>query len=360
MNINWIAVKKINNTRVNNLFKNNIKTNQFTNYGPNVQLLEKIIKEKLKIDETKEVICVCNGSVAIHSLILAINYYYNKEIKWATQSFTFPPSAQGPLKDCLICDIDEEGGLDLLELEKYEKQNDIKIDGIIVTNFFGNLVDINRYETYCKKNNKILLFDNAATPYSFYKNKNACNYGDGSTISFHHTKPIGFGEGGAIIVNKEYADIIRKLNNFGICLQKEQYFHSCGNNYKMSDISAIYIIQYLDIFNKIVIKHNKLYNYFIKKIKKLNNFKIISNYSDINNSLISCFCVKYLQNGNYTSDNIINKFNDNNIVCRKYYIPLKNTKKAVELYNSIICLPCNINITIKDINIYINILKEFN
>ena len=53
-------------------------------------------------------------------------------------------------------------------------------------------------------NNKFLIFDNAATPFTYYKGKSCCNYGHGSTISFHHTKPLGFGEGGAIIVDKKY------------------------------------------------------------------------------------------------------------------------------------------------------------
>ena len=81
-----------------------------------------------------------------------------------------------------IIDIDNDGGLDISKIPK-------ETDGIIVTNIFGNIVDIEKYITYCNKNNIILLFDNAATPYTFYKGKNCVNYGTGSIISFHHTKP---------------------------------------------------------------------------------------------------------------------------------------------------------------------------
>lgn len=42
--INWVPQKHINYKKVNELLKNSIDENQFTNYGPNVQLLEKIIK----------------------------------------------------------------------------------------------------------------------------------------------------------------------------------------------------------------------------------------------------------------------------------------------------------------------------
>jgi dTDP-4-amino-4,6-dideoxygalactose transaminase len=214
--INWVPNKQINNNKINKLLQNSINKNQFTNNGPNVQLLEKIIKEKLQINDTKCVIAVTNGSVALHSLTTGIQYYHNQNINWATQSFTFPPSAQGTLSNIKIVDIDKDGGLDLDELDN-------NINGIIVTNIFGNIVDIEKYENWSNKNNKFLIFDNAATPFTFYKGKSCCNYGHGCTISFHHTKPLGFGEGGAIIVDKKYENNIRCLNNFGIDLTDNYY-----------------------------------------------------------------------------------------------------------------------------------------
>ena len=42
-----------------------------------------------------------------------------------------------------------------------------------------------------------------------------------------------------------------------------------GNNNKMSDISAIYILQYLDNFDNIVKKHQELYKYFKTQIIKM-------------------------------------------------------------------------------------------
>ena len=91
---------------------------------------------------------------------------------------------------------------------------------MIVTNIFGNVVDIQKYESFCRENNKFLIFDNAATGYTEYKGKNCLNFGIGCTISFHHTKPFGFGEGGAIIVDKKYEKSIRCLNNFGIRINR--------------------------------------------------------------------------------------------------------------------------------------------
>lgn len=348
MKINWIPQKKINKKRVNQLMKKSTKTGQFTNNGPNVQLLEQIIREKLKIDETKAVIAVTNGSVALHVLASSIEYFENKKIKWATQSFTFPPSAQGILSNAKIVDIDLDGGLDLTKL-------DDTINGIIVTNIFGNIVDIEKYEKWAEENNKFLIFDNAATPFTFYKDKSCCNYGHGSTISFHHTKPFGFGEGGAIIVDKKYEKNIRCLNNFGIDLT-EKYWVKEGNNNKMSDISAIYILQYLDNFDNIVEKHKMLYKYLKQQIKKLNlPLYLYPSFHDKNNIMSSCFCLLF--NEPQKSIHTEKKLLDNDIFCRKYYHPLKDTKNTLEIYNKILCLPCTVDMTKKDIDFIISLIN---
>ena len=129
-----------------------------------------------KISNKKAVIVCCNGSAALHALTSAIVLAdsTNNYLKWATQSFTFPPSAQGSLSKAQIIDIDKDGGLCL------DKLNPEEIDGIIVTNVFGNVVDIDKYVKWSNKYNKYLVFDNAATPFTFYKGTNSCNYGTGS------------------------------------------------------------------------------------------------------------------------------------------------------------------------------------
>ena len=174
MSINWVPKKNINFNKIKILLKKSLEQNQFTNYGPNVKLLENIIRKKLQIDDNKSVIVVSNGSVALHSLTSSINYFHKTELNWATQSFTFPPSAQGTLKNVKIVDIDKDGGLNLNDLDE-------SINGIIVTNIFGNIVDIEKYENWAKKNNKFLIFDNAATPYTFYK---------GEVVGAHYCKDI--------------------------------------------------------------------------------------------------------------------------------------------------------------------------
>ena len=271
----WVPKKKINHNRIGELLKESELTNQFTNNGPAVGLLEKRISELLQINETKSVVCVSNGTVALWAAVAAIELYNNKDLQFYTQSFTFPASAQGYLDDVIIVDIDNGGGIDLNLIDTS------KCDGIIVTNVFGNVVDISKYEKWAKENNKYLIFDNAATSNTFYKGKNSCNYGNASTLSFHHTKPIGFGEGGCIIIDKQYERSLRNILNFGIDNSSPLgKWHRKGGNYKMSDIQAVYILQYLDKFDMIIKKTTELYEYFVDSVKRLPSIKLFPNFSD--------------------------------------------------------------------------------
>jgi dTDP-4-amino-4,6-dideoxygalactose transaminase len=355
--IKWLANKNINWDEVRVIMSECEQANQFTNIGPVIIRLENFIREKFLIDDNKSVIVTSNGTSAIHALVAGLNMQHDKELVFATQSYTFPSSRQGSLKNSLIVDIDNEGGLDLDMLVKL----DLIYDGIIVTNIHGNIVNINKYVDFCESNNKILIFDNAATGYTFYKRSrsenegsdkrsNSCNYGIGSIISFHHTKPFGFGEGGCIIVDRVYEKNIRLSLNFGLdnALGENSKYSIHASNYRMCDINASFILSYLkDNFDQIIHRHSEIYEIF--KNNCPNGFKLFPNHSD-SNPVCSSICL--------LADQPI-KLDKIPFVVRKYYKPLDlNSKNSMDFYNRILCIPCNIDLTDEQIYYIINFFNN--
>ncbi len=348
--IKWICDKNVDNQFVNSKINECVKTNIFSNFGNNVENLQEYLKQLLKIDNNKCVIMTTNGSCALLTLVLLYDKIYNKKLKYAVQSFTFPCSHQSLLSDSLIFDIDENMGPDINLLEKHKNE----YDGIIITNCFGNCVNINLYENFCKKNNKILIFDNASTPYTFYNNKNILNYGDSCFISLHHTKQIGFGEGGAIIIDNKYKDEIEKIISFGYTKTNRTDYSLYASNFKMSEISSIYILQWLNNFETILSKNLTLNKYIKDNMSNISQIDFFNNFSDIeHNNLMTC--IPILFRTNITT----NLFDSNNIQAKKYYYPLDvNNKNAMDLYNKIICLPLHKDITIEDIDKYIEVITK--
>ena len=211
MNVSWVNKKLVDMDSILSSINECIETKHMTNNGKNVKELQSDIKGMFNLTENKEVLMTCNGAAGLQALVGGFNIHYNKKLRWAVQAFTFPCSNQGLLIDSIIMDIDHNMGPNIDMLEK--KKDDY--DGVIVTNCFGCSTNISIYEKFCKENYKLLLFDNAAAPMTQYNNTNHLNYGNGCMVSLHHTKPIGFGEGGFIVFNKNYNESMKKAICFG-------------------------------------------------------------------------------------------------------------------------------------------------
>ena len=239
--IPFILRKQLDSNRFNEYLLTANTTNQFTNYGYAVQLLEERARTMLKIDDSKAVIATSSGTSALDAILYGIETYDKEVCRVSTQAFTFPSNCLGKAQGPIITDITAYCNMNLDDeyLLKYS-------DTVIVTNIFGHLQDFKEIITKTEGRDKKLLIDNAATPYSFWKGTNSCNLGTASYISLHHTKPIGFGEGGLVVIDKKYEESVRIACNFG---KHDTICNEQGGNFKMSELSAAGILQWWDQFN---------------------------------------------------------------------------------------------------------------
>jgi dTDP-4-amino-4,6-dideoxygalactose transaminase len=294
-------------------------SNQFSNYGAAVQDLELKAREMLKIDDSKAIIAVNNGSSCVTTIVYAFQRAFGNHLNVLTQDFTFPSNAQIGASGAQKTDFTD--ALDIhLDFPYWDQ---IKI--VIVTNIFGHLQDLNMIINKCNDSDKLLIFDNAATPYSFYEGTNSCNLGTASYISLHHTKPLGFGEGGLVIINKEYEKEARAVINFGPTEGNE--FNERGSNFKMSEIAAAGILQWWDQFDIEDLKEKFLNNYFKKRYELANQKGIFYPNKGDDNFFPSCLP--------FIHDNPTEANKDNEEF--KYYKPLMGLQNSKLVYENIIC-----------------------
>lgn len=350
---NWLPRKPIDFQKIEKLLEQSISRNHFANNGPAVQQLETYVRKLLGISNSKALISVSNATAGLHAVIDAWKTY-----NVATQVFTFPASKQGPLQNATLVDVSSElGGLDISKIPR-----DFSPNVLIVTNVFGHLVKINAYEQEAKKRGAKLLFDNAATGFSIYQGLNACNFGNASVVSFHHTKPLGFGEGGMIIIDKEDEAMVRRIINFGYDVPKgDEVYLPSGNNYKMSDVSAAFILAHLqDHAKKQRSHHIEMYEKFQEMLQtEFKNYQskpcLLPHYGD-DTPFVSCFPVLFPCPVN------IAQFNKHKLYVRKYYKPLSEDRKRYEVawdwYDRIICFPCHEEVNEHDLMRYVNACKD--
>jgi dTDP-4-amino-4,6-dideoxygalactose transaminase len=237
------------------------ETNIFANGGYCTKGLEERAREMLKISDNKAIIATSSGTSALHAILFAMMRHNNANMRVCTQDFTFPSSSQGPATGPIITDVDQNCNMNIYD-EYAHNYGQI----YIVTNCFGHVQDLDSILLYGQENKKIIIFDNAATPYTFLNGINTCNLGQASFVSLHHTKHIGFGEGGLAIVDNHLEEGVRIACNFGLV---DKQFNERASNFKMSEISAAAILQYWDSFD-INELQEKLVNNYYEKLYEIN------------------------------------------------------------------------------------------
>lgn len=340
--IGWVPHKTIDTAAIERFLSKSAVENQWTNYGPVVQHMEQRLREYLKVEPEKAVILCSNGANALHALVQAIESVEGR-LRWVVPSFTFPCNVQGPLQRAKVADIAaDDYTLDTL---CFQTKN---CEAAVVTNLFGNIGNIERHLKWQqRKTKRFLLFDNAATPLGEYKGRSIVNYGTGCIISLHHTKPLGFGEGGVAIIDRKYEQTLRRLINFGF---GDQDLLKLGGNFKMSDISASYCLQYLSNIQSIREKHLSLYQTFSDKLQSSSlPFRLFPHHGDQLPfvSTLTVIASKKVEVP-LTSD----------IVIRKYYAPLQSACVSNRLFENILCFPCHIDMTKADLEKIIEVLKK--
>ena len=103
-----------------------------------------------------------------------------------------------------------------IDLDYIKKKITKKTKAIVCVDLYGNMPNIIELKNFCKKNKIILLEDSAEALGSEYKGLKAGKFGDVSFHSFHRTKTITSGEGGALLTdNKKIFKIAKHLRDLG-------------------------------------------------------------------------------------------------------------------------------------------------
>lgn len=125
--------------------------------------------------------------------------------------------------------------------------------------------------------------DNAHGLFGKYKNKSLGTFGDFAALSFHETKNIICGEGGALIIGSpafiQRAEIIReKGTNRTQFLRGEVDRYSwvdIGSSYIPSDLLAAFLCAQLEEWRVIQTKRQRIWQYYYQNLQALENYGLV-------------------------------------------------------------------------------------
>ncbi len=174
--------------------------------------------------------------------------------------------------DILWCDIrSDTKNIDETLIEELITE---KTKAVVVVHYAGVACEMDKISSICRKYDLMLIEDSAQCIDCFYKETPLGSIGDLGTISFHETKNIHCGEGGALLVNNKKlinrAEILAdKGTNRSAFLrgQVDKYtWVDLGSNFLMSEFQAAFLFAQLrskaEITNKRRQIFKKYYDFF--------------------------------------------------------------------------------------------------
>ena len=331
-----------------------LRSRVYTNDGPNVKELEKILAQNLGF---KHVVLMANGTMPIQFLMSRLPD--NSKVLTTPFSFVATSSAivESRLKPVFI-DIDESLLIDPeLVLSKID---DEQVSAILLTFVYGKSEGIEDIIKVAKTFDKPVYVD-ASHSFSLQPTLGDIPYCEAFTMSFHATKVFSTIEGGAILTNHDtLAFEAKKWRNFGIDNGK---IEGVGINGKMSEFHAAFGVKLFGDMARELERRKKLAANYEKMIRNtqielvkspsFSYFPILFKSEDL---LVVC----------------VKKLNEIGIFPRRYFYPSLDTifqQKGLstetcpvsnDVSSRVLCLPFGKDVRFKHVKRITQVLNETN
>lgn len=294
--------------------------------GPFTKRCQTLMEEKFR---ARKILLTHSCTAALEMAAILCNVRQDDEV--ILPSFTFVSTANAfHMRGAKLIFVDVRD--DTLNLDETKIQGAIteKSKVIVPVHYAGVACEMDKIMSLACNNGLYVVEDAAQAVNSRYKEKYLGTIGDIGTYSFHETKNIISGEGGAIAINNpkfiERAEIIREKGT-----NRSKYFRGevdkytwvdIGSSYLSSDILAAFLYAQLENMDIINQKRERLFDYYYKELIPLVNegllrLPYVSNNCQSNNHLFYIL-LKDQESRNALMDNLKAR----GILAVFHYIPL--------------------------------------
>lgn len=251
------------------------KNNKIADKGEFYNKCTELLKKQLK---AKFILLTNSCTSALEASALLLNIKPGDEV--IIPSFSYVSTANAFVKfgaTPIFVDIDKNNLC--IDIKLIEKKITLRTKAIVAVNYAGISCDYVKLKRLCKKN-KIKLIEDAAQSYlAEFKRKKLGTLGDYGCLSFHETKNITCGNGGALIL-KNKNDYIKANYIIDKGTNKKDYINnkvkkytwvSKGSSYACSEINSAYLFAQLQKGEWVTSYRKKIWENYDDFFK--NNFK---------------------------------------------------------------------------------------
>lgn len=307
-----------------------INSGEIVGNGPFTQKAEILLKEQ--IDSRGEILLTSSCTHALEIAAILLDIQPGDEV--IVPSYTFVSSALAFYMHgakIIFADITEDTlNIDVTKLEDLVTN---RTRAIVVVHYGGVACEMDELLMLSSKYDIHIIEDNAHGLYGKYRDKYLGSIGTIATQSFHGTKNISCGEGGALILNNpnffERAHIIREKgtnrSNFLKGKIDKYTWVDKGSSYVISDILAAMLCSQLNFSDSIQFKRKQIWQTYNKELNGwAKNLSIVLPH--IPSYCTQAYHMFYLLLPNITTrDKFIKFMASRNITVTSHYQPLHSS-----------------------------------
>jgi len=336
----------------------------------------KLCEAELKKIYKREILLTTSCTHALEMAAILINTQPGDEI--IIPSYTFVSTALAfEDRGAKIRFIDIDSGTGNITLDYINNAINKNTKAIVTVHYAGNSMEMDKLVRLCDKKKIFLIEDAAQALGSKYNGKLLGTFGDLGTLSFHETKNITSGEGGALIINNKKllhrAKIIREKGTnraqFKEGLVDKYSWVDIGSSYILSDLNAAYLYPQIAIYKKINNKRLNIIKQYKEgiKLKEPVYFIQTPKYNKSNGHLCAIVCkdnkqrqafISFMKKHNVTTPFHYVSLHSSPYIINKYHRQekLPNTDR---LSNCLVRLPLYYDLKQEQVNQVINITNRF-
>jgi len=320
-----------------------------------------------------------SGTHALEMAALLINLEPGDEI--IMPSFTFPSTANAfVLRGSKIIFVDIRPDTMNIDEKKIEKAITKNTKAIVTVHYAGVASEMGLIMEIARKYNLFVIEDAAQALMSKYNNKYLGTIGHIGCYSFHETKNIQCGEGGALLLRDneliERAEIIREKGTNRSKFWRgeiDKYgWVDIGSSYLPSELNAAVLYAQLEKSKEITKNRLKSWNLYYKKLKPLEKAGKIQ-LPSIPPGCIHNAHIFYIKLKNIAKrTHLINHLKNNGVIAVFHYLPLHSSEAGKKFGNfsgedkytsiesqKLLRLPMYYKITEEDIQKVVDLIFKF-
>jgi dTDP-4-amino-4,6-dideoxygalactose transaminase len=196
----------------------------------------------------KHCVAVCNATVALSLTAQALGLDGEVIVPAFTSPAT-PHSVAWQGGTPVFCDVDPR--THCLDAGQAERLITPRTRGLLPVHLWGRPCDVDGLTRLARRHGLWLLFDAAHALACSHRGRMVGGFGDAEVLSFHATKVVGAGEGGAVLTDDDgLAARLRLMINFGFSGLDNVV--ALGTNGKMAELPAALALTNLDDLDAVV------------------------------------------------------------------------------------------------------------